>query len=219
MTLNEIAYNILNLPHHGRLSDDYRPSIRQIKFIIKYWRASLIRRDIDKNTLISSGYVQSLGCQPLIIVDEVECCGYETGCKILRTQNKMPKPVRMKDGPAIWAYKADGVSKIDLITNYDSVPFQDYRKYKIEGITAEYRNDYIYVRGDLGLKVILPKFIGEDPTSASQISTCSGSPCYTDNDDFPIPMDMVQQLTQAILAGEIKIVSTTPEDTTNDSNG
>ena len=47
MTLDEIAYNILNLLRGGRSSNDELISIEQIKFNIKHYRAMFIRRDLS----------------------------------------------------------------------------------------------------------------------------------------------------------------------------
>ena len=45
MTLNEIAYNLLNLIRGGRSHHDEHISLDQIKFNIKHYRAVFIRRD------------------------------------------------------------------------------------------------------------------------------------------------------------------------------
>ena len=49
MTLNEIAYNLLNLVRGGRSNQDEHISLDQIKFNIKHYRAVFIRRDFAKN--------------------------------------------------------------------------------------------------------------------------------------------------------------------------
>ena len=49
MTLNEIAYNILNAYRGGRLNHNEHVSLDQVKFTVKYYRAMFIRRDMSKN--------------------------------------------------------------------------------------------------------------------------------------------------------------------------
>ena len=51
MTLNEIAYNLLNLVRGGRSSHDEHISLDQIKFNVKHYRAMFIRRDYSKNVI------------------------------------------------------------------------------------------------------------------------------------------------------------------------
>ena len=53
MTLNEIAYNVLNLVRGGRSNHDEHISLDQIKFNIKHYRAMLIRRDFARNGIVT----------------------------------------------------------------------------------------------------------------------------------------------------------------------
>ena len=69
MTLDEIAYNILNLVRGGRSSTGDHISISQIKFNIKYYRAMLIRRDYARNGNITRHLEQDLKCIKLKKVD------------------------------------------------------------------------------------------------------------------------------------------------------
>ena len=71
MTLDEIAYNILNLLRGGRSSNDEFISVDQIKFNIRHYRAMLIRRDYARNAYVSKSIEQDLGCLDLIKVDVV----------------------------------------------------------------------------------------------------------------------------------------------------
>jgi len=50
MTLQEAAYNVLNLLVGGRSTNNEFLSPRQIKFNIRYYRALFIRRDSDRFT-------------------------------------------------------------------------------------------------------------------------------------------------------------------------
>ena len=52
MTLNEIAYNLLNLVRGGRSNHDEHISLDQIKFNVKHYRAMFIRRDYAKNGFV-----------------------------------------------------------------------------------------------------------------------------------------------------------------------
>lgn len=74
MTLNQIAYNILNVIRGGRSNNDDHISLDQIKFNIKYYRAMLIRRDLARNNFMSRHIEQDLKCLRLIPVDANKCC-------------------------------------------------------------------------------------------------------------------------------------------------
>ena len=69
MTLNEIAYNILNLVRGGRSSNNEHISLSQIKFNVKYYRAMLIRRDFARNGMVTRHLEQDLGFLDLQKVD------------------------------------------------------------------------------------------------------------------------------------------------------
>ena len=84
MTLDEIAYNILNLVRGGRSHNDESISLRQIKFNIKYYRAMLIRRDFARNGIVTRHLEQDLGCIKLESVDAVKCCGLPLSCNVVK---------------------------------------------------------------------------------------------------------------------------------------
>jgi hypothetical protein len=56
----------------------------------------------------------------------------------------------------------------------------------------------------------------ESPEEASTFSDCSGAPCYTDASQFPMPMDMVQAITQGMMSGELRLLAGTLPDITTD---
>ena len=94
MTLNEIAYNILNIVRGGRSNSDDHLSLSQIKFNIKYYRAMMIRRDMARNNFMSRHIEQDLGCLKLIRVNASKCCNFDIDCEVYRTEKKIPRTVR-----------------------------------------------------------------------------------------------------------------------------
>ena len=91
MTLNEIAYNILNLVRGGKAHHDESISIAQIKFNIKYYRAMLIRRDFARNGLITRHLEQSLGCIKVKPTNASKCCDLPLDCHVVRSVEKIPR--------------------------------------------------------------------------------------------------------------------------------
>ena len=88
MTLNEIAYNILNLVRGGRSSNNDYISTGQVKFNVKYYRAMLIRRDFARNGIFTRHLEQDLGCLELEKVDASKCCNLPTECAVYKTKRK-----------------------------------------------------------------------------------------------------------------------------------
>ena len=85
MTLTEIAYNLLNIVRGGRSNHDEHISLDQIKFNVRHYRAVLVRRDFQRNGMITRHLEQSLGCMELEKVDGSQCCGLDIGCMVYKT--------------------------------------------------------------------------------------------------------------------------------------
>lgn len=216
MTLNEIAYNILNLVRGGRSSNNDYISTDQIKFNIKYYRAMLIRRDFARNGMITRHLEQDLGCLELIKVDASKCCNLPTECAVYRTVRKIPKTVRFNFKDAV-TYVGDisGTGTIPIVES-NTVQWLPYDKYTKNKMKAYMIEDYLYIYNADGLKFINVRGIFEDPEDVA-LFDCDGSDCYDDNSDFPIPMDMLQMITNGLMSGELMMLSSTVNDTTNDT--
>tara|TARA_R100000005_G_C4957029_1_gene175202 strand:- start:121 stop:810 length:690 start_codon:yes stop_codon:yes gene_type:complete len=216
MTLNEISYNILNLVRGGRSSNNDHISTSQIKFNVKYYRAMLIRRDFARNGMITRHLEQDLGCLELIKVDASKCCNLPTECAVYRTVKKIPKTVRFNFKDAVTYVGAiDGKANIPIVESHTVqwLPFDKYTKNKMKAYMIE---DYLYVYNADGLKFINVRGIFEDPEDVA-LFDCDGSDCYDSDSDFPIPMDMLQTITQGIMSGELMMLSSSVNDTTNDT--
>ena len=193
MTLNEIAYNLLNQVRGGRSHNDEHISLDQIKFNIKHYRAVFIRRDYSRSGFNSRHTEQDLGCLELIKVDPSKCCNLPSSCSVYRTTEKIPRTVRYSFEEAL-THIGDitGTGTIPLV-NSNMIQFLPWDK-------------YTNVRG-----------VFEDPAEVAKFKNCSGSDCYDDNvHNYPIPMDMLEQINKSILSGELGLLAGTTSDTTND---
>tara|TARA_Y100000816_G_scaffold187537_1_gene136366 strand:- start:1770 stop:2435 length:666 start_codon:yes stop_codon:yes gene_type:complete len=215
MTLDEIAYNILNLLRAGRSSNDELISLEQLKFNIKHYRAMLIRRDYARNGYVSNHLEQDLGCLDLEQVDASKCCNLPQDCPVYRTKRKLPKTVRFNFKDAFtFIGKPNGTDTIPRIETYE-VEFIPYDKYT-SGHTKYYVIDeYIYVYNPKGLEAINIRGVFEDPEDVANFSTCDGD-CYDDQTPFPLPMDMVSAITAGLSQGELVLLTGGINDTTND---
>tara|TARA_B100001057_G_scaffold53533_1_gene47535 strand:- start:2977 stop:3642 length:666 start_codon:yes stop_codon:yes gene_type:complete len=215
MTLDEIAYNILNLLRAGRSSNDEIISLEQLKFNIKHYRAMLIRRDYARNGYVSNHLEQDLGCLDLEKVDASKCCNLPQNCPVYRTKRKLPKTVRFNFRDAFtFIGKPNGTDTIPRIETYE-VEYIPYDKYT-SGRTKYYVIDeYIYVYNPKGLEAINVRGVFEDPEDIANFSTCDGE-CYDDKTPFPLPMDMVSAITAGLAQGELILLTGGINDTTND---
>ena len=196
MTINEIAYNLLNLIRGGKTHHDEDISLEQLKFNIKYYRAMFIRRDFAKNGVVTRHIEQDLGCVNLQYIDGSKCCGLEVGSSVYRTVDPLPRTIRFNFTEAL-TYVGDvtGTKTIPLV-NPNTLPYV----YNAEGL------EFINVRG-----------VFENPEEVSRYGDCSKGECYDPSKDpFPISMDMLTLINQGITAGELTLLAGTYSDTVND---
>ena len=216
MTLNEMAYNLLNLMRGGRSSNDEHISLSQIKFNIKHYRAMFIRRDYARNNYVSKTIEQDLGCIDLEKVDASKCCDLPETCPVYRTTRKMPKTVRFNFTDAFtFIGKPNGTGTIPRVEPYE-VEWLEYDKYT-KGHSKYYVIDeYIYIYNPKGLEKINVRGVFEDPEEVFNFKDCDTGPCYDDNMDYPLPLDMVGTINQGLLSGELQVLSGSFPDTEHD---
>jgi len=217
MTLNEIAYNLLNLVRAGKSHNDENISIGQIKFNIKHYRAMFIRRDFMRNGLITRHLEQDAGCLELEQVDASKCpCAHNIiGCPVYRTKKKLPRTVRFNFKDAI-THVGDvtGLNRIPLIEPYEVqwIPHDKYTAHKPKAYMIE---DYLYIYNPGGMDFINVRGVFEDPEELAALETCDGT-CYDADSTFPIPADMIAAITSGLINGELKLLISTLVDDEND---
>ena len=216
MTLDEIAYNILNLVRGGRSNTGENISIDQIKFNIKYYRAMLIRRDFARNGNITRHLEQSLNCVRLEKVDASQCCSLPANCDVYRSVENIPRTVRMNFRDSI-THVGDitGTSTIPIIDSI-AVEWLPYDKYTTNAKRAYVIEDRLYIYNAKGVEYINVRGVFEDPEDLASFE-CDGTDCYDNLSAFPIPMDMIQMITQGIMSGELQLLAGSTSDTANDN--
>ncbi len=216
-TFNQLKYDILRVASGGAISDDTLISLRQIGFWIINTRAMLIRQDLDKKRSISDNIIQSLGCVPVTWVDAAQCCQLTVGCQILRTVDKIPKPIELSYRDLITRVGPVGVGKVGYsLIPYARAPFVS-TKYNIPD--AFYHDGYVFILNSPFIEYISVEGVFEDPTEVAKFSTCDGLPCYSDDDVFPISAHMIEAMKQIIMTTNIKTILSVPVDTTGDAKG
>lgn len=213
-TLNQIAASYCDA-----VDKPFDMMLRErVKFSIKYWRAKLIRQDFERNPPDRS-VVQSI-VLPMASVDAADSCLVVAGCKLLRTQNKVPRPVVIK-GSQPFFYVGPVVFSCD-----DNLPFSHATRTEIEfarykNLTANnirymYFNDYIYVT-DCLRQYIRADHPFEDPFAAME-ACIDGGNCVDDDTEFPISGHMLDTILRGLQTAELRIMTSPQEVTVEDEN-
>lgn len=196
MKLNEIAYNIAEILN--RESD--LEFIEQIEKQINYYRALLIRRSFDRARFISPQFIQTIPC---VLVDKVPITDmqeFELECFIYCTEVQIPGFVRLREGNAI-TFVGSIDKKVSLQeVDPNSVKYNKYSRY------SKSMKGFFMREGKIFLINYNPKYLRiegvfEEPEKLSEVMNCSGN-FLPLNEDYPVTLDMIQQITQSILSVE-----------------
>ena len=202
-TLNEISYNIARLL--GKNTDPQ--TIAQVKFNVLYYRALLIRRSLERNPdMFETGLYSILRCVPMEKVNAVECPIDVVSCQwFMRSEKPIPKPVHTKGDPFIYVGTVDGMRGFSWASPValDKLKFNRYTPG--DSPRYFYLGDYLYIMNAFPEQIRLVG-IFEDPTKFRSITGCDGKPVYNSDEEFPMPLDMVQQVTVSLLSGEYRLL-------------
>lgn len=197
-SLNAIAEHIAY-----ELKDPLNVVLKEnIKFSIKYWRALLIRRDIARNGL-SDEFLQRFYFD-LVPVDKADACNFNLDCQILRSKFEIPTPIRLNND-ILFKFVGSVDGKPWTYTEYEEVPYVAYNKFTSKEIRYTFVNRYFYIFGNNKLRKGAVQAPFSDPTLIN--TSCTQDSCYSDDSEFPIAADMLQQITQGILSTEFKIMN------------
>jgi len=76
--------------------------------------------------------------------------------------------------------------------------------------------DKLYIYNPGGMDTINIRGVFEDPEVVAKFE-CDGGDCYDDQSDFPMPLDMVQAITDGLVKGTFMMIAQTISDTENDT--
>lgn len=221
LTLNQIRFQLLETIN--AYSSDYDLDYRLIDAYIHNKRVKWIVNTYNKFTnTIPSVYYQTLSCVEVELVSTSECCEELTGCYVLRTKEKIPQILSLSDGEVIARISGIGIdSKSYNIISQFRIPYWGNSKFNNQSIGVSYINDYVYLFSKdpiyyPQIEKITIRAIFRDPQEAGRFTSCDGSPCWSEEDPYPLEERMWEWMKQDILATDFKLKLTTPRDNEND---
>lgn len=203
MTLNELIDNVLQILRNNGVAESEHISRYQIQQWIIYYRAMLLKQDIDKGRDVNPLYITTI--EPMHL-DQVT----DTGGQIRHVgSQELPKLIDFNFRPGVIAVRDMYGNLIQLSTRSRS-NYQKYAKYACKDYIAYVKDNKIYVEGDNNqLEYISVDVIAEDPTELKA--------CFNPDDDFPIPAAQIPTIVQMIMTKELSYMMAMPTDVTNDS--
>lgn len=226
-SLNQAAYNILNHLRGGRSSNNDYLSLEQVKYNILYYRALYARQTVERGAN-PRDFEQDLGLVEMEIFDIGD--DEETAPVYTRSTLPLPIPVRLKHPHAsgiTWVGKENMKETLPIISPYAAHYHAD-TKYAKNKIVCYLKDHYLYTVGDPGLVpgedeepaedsdivfTLRVHGVFENPQEAVEFRGLTWS---DESSEFPIPIDVLQKITNQLFTGELKILSTLPNDATLD---
>jgi hypothetical protein len=224
MKLNSIIFNIKNLKAGGVQNRDIELSDRQYAFIINYYRALLLRREIEQGRKAKGNWIQNLGQVDFIKADRNEACEIED-C-IVRTELQIPSPIEIYENDLItYVGTTDGRNPFQRTTSNRAL-WDSYAKYTGKLPKWYMQNNYIYIENPPTSVFEIGNIQGifGDPLTAKEFMTSGCSPESTEcqdvlnfNFEYPLPEHLLDSLYKMMIDAEIKFGTMIPPDTLNNS--
>lgn len=194
MTLNEICTMIAS--HMDKEFDE--PFKLIIAEKVRVWRARLIKNSVDKDERERQYFIQTIYMK-MEERNEVECEVPYTQCKVARTIDEVPKPLRANGILFDYAGSLNGMNAFKKA----SVGFLSYMmagRYSSRIIYYTYENDRVKVYNNSKLPIMRIDGMFDNPEAAAQLSCSNTSTqCNFWNEEYPASGDIIQLIVQSIL--------------------
>lgn len=192
-TFNEIA--VLVAEPLGRVLDD--PFREMVKARAKYWRSKLLRDTLNKNSKDRVHFIQyiTLGLQQVSAVD----CGIPLDCKVMKTINPVPVPLRANSMIFDYVGSPDGSNPFTPTTRA-VMKFKLQDKYApLVSTYYTWENRYIVLPKNRMVQKVMIGGIFDDPEAAFLANCDAAADCNFYEAEYPVSGDIAQQIVQYIL--------------------
>lgn len=197
----KISINELVALLADRVGQPFNKSLQEeLKVIINYKAASFFKRLLEKDPSQRKFFLKDFSAQ-LEKVDRADC-PVEVGCDVLRTVEDIPTPLRSSFS------LFDYVGTVDRLHAFsysapDQLRYLTHSKYTGNHPKYFYVDKKIYIYNNLDLQWINIRGVFSDPRELKPFK-CDGEPCYSDNDQFDIPEDIINDIIRDTLSVELR---------------
>lgn len=226
VSFNELSYRIFNIIK-PKISDDESIDILEIKYDIENTRALLLKRRFSNKfrSGIPEAVIQPISQLEIESVNASNIYPDIPSNKVLM-KTVLPIPQLLEKTSGVPLVKRISASTL-LSRNFTFVTPQQAitsgnGKFNKKNIFCFYENDYLYlITGRLlskGIKYIDLYAVFERPTKVNTFLNDNYNMSLTDNNDYPISMDMIDDIEKIVINNKLRIESSQPVDDINDSS-
>jgi len=208
-TLNTIIEDILKIIRGSIIASSEPISKRQIEDWVHQYRAELIRQDIVKGYYPNPDYIQEL---PHLELED------SLWADFWWTKLKLPKTIDVRYKSGITWIGDEYRNEFTFVPSHRLV-WQPFKRYTSdERVTALEDNRILVSKRPYPLSRIIVKGVFENPMEVMRFANPEiPEPLANLDFPYPIPANKIPVLKEMILKNELKIESTAPADTTDDS--
>lgn len=205
LTLDQIAYNILNMYSGGRSTNNEHVSLRQIKEWVHQYRALYVRRDLNPNRRYRE-FEQTL---PDITLSNF-AAGMPDDPTVKRTA-ELPVFIRLKDEEAVvYAGPSNGFNPYQVVDN-NSARWRGFSNYTATQPISFIQDRRLYVKNTEDSTVTI-RGIFENPEEVHEFLVDLGHQEEDAEWLYPLPRDIAESIVKNILETELRITKSSPLD-------
>lgn len=198
ISLNELV-SILS----SRVGQPFNTALQEeMKVVLNYKRADYFKKLINQNLFQRRFFLKSFSAQ-LERIDKADC-PIEVDCDVLKTIKQVPPPVRTNDRLFDYVGDPDKTDSYAYASPEENALYSKYNRYTALKTRYFYANRYIYIFNDLDLEWINVRGIFDDPKQLEPFQ-CDGSPCYSDDDQYELPDDIINAMMADTLRVELRM--------------
>ena len=220
MKINDIISRVKAIYNKGIETDDSRLSDRLVYDKLKSTRSLLIKREIDKKRQVSDWIVQTIPCFELVTAlpnDCTSCSVPPAGCKILKSKNKLPKPIQSVLGPELESVTTMDGNKIFSKTNWVKKRYKSGDKYTSEVEDYFIKDGHLFITTNSLLKYIAISGVFEDPLAPIGLDAC-GETCINPlEQEFYLDGHLTDAVVEMTVQQLVGVMKSMPEDAINNA--
>ena len=215
MYLNELTEHIKSIINNGPEPRSFRFTDKTIYFLLKVFRAKLIRNKVAKDYFVSDFNFQTMPCVSLEMSKLLDCNCLPTGvgCPILRTSQPLPEILTGRNSYLVRRITDMQGNDIPL-TTFDTFKYSKYSFWKKDKVSAFIRDNYLYVTNTTYLEKISLTALFFDHL---EVNDCNDTECFDPlTSVFPMDKELVDALLKMTYQEFLAIAYRVPQDIEND---